>query len=195
MAEETKIRLFTALELPSRWKDELGQASAQLEKAGGPDLKPVRSELMHLTLVFLGYQPAASLSLIEAALGAAASHASPFRLVLGEVGSFGQRGRLQTVWVGLSNPPAQLEQLHGTIASELSASRLQFDARPLVPHITLGRMRRPSDRAASLRVFDTLKELRIPVGLAHEVREFVLMESILSRFGPEYEVIARFPLR
>ncbi len=194
MTEETKLRLFTALELPHRWKEELGRASAELGKAGGTEIKPVRSELMHLTLVFLGYQPAASMSTIEAALGAAASDLPPFRLILGQVGCFGQPHRLQVVWVGLANPPIELERLHRAVSTQLWAHQVPFDARPLVPHITLARMRRPSDRAVSLRVHATMQGLRIPAGLSLEAKEFVLMESLLSRSGPEYQVVGRFHL-
>ncbi len=195
MTEISKVRLFTAVELPQRWKGELGRASAELGTAGGSEIKPVRPELMHLTLVFLGYQSAASLSAVEAACIAAASEMPSFRLVLGQVGYFGQPHRLQVVWVGLQETPAELQSLHRTIGIHLSACQIPFDAKPLVPHITLARMRRPSDRSASLQVHATMQGLTIPSGLSQEVTEFVLMESLLSRSGPEYQVVGRFPLK
>lgn len=194
MTEESKLRLFTAVELPQRWKEALGRAGAELGRVGGSEIKPVASNLMHLTLVFLGYQPAASLSAIEAALAAAAADVAPFRLTLGQVGYFGQPHRLQVVWVGLANPPGELERLHQAIGTRLAALRVHFDTKPLAPHITLARMRRPSDRAASLRMHAALQALRVPSGLSMEVSEYVLMESLLSHSGPEYQVVGRFPL-
>ncbi len=194
MSEAPNLRLFTALELPEPWREELGRASAQLARVGAGQLKAVKPELMHLTLVFLGYQDAGFLSRIETALSRAAAQLPPFRLTLGKVGCFGQPHRLQVVWVGLEHPPAQLEMLHQGITSQLDAEEVAFDRKPLVPHITLARMRRPADRTVSQRVYDTMQTLRISTGASFHATEFVLMESILSRSGPEYQVVGRFPL-
>lgn len=194
MTELPKLRLFTALELPLPWQEELGRASAQLDRVGAGEVKAVRPELMHLTLVFLGYQEAGSMSRIESALNVAAGRSSPFRLTLGELGCFGQPHRLQVVWVGLANPPALLQQLHQAITAELEGCHLEFDRKPLVPHITLARMQRSADRAVSQRVYATAQDLSVPTGASTEATEFVLMESILSRSGPQYQVVGRFPL-
>jgi 2'-5' RNA ligase len=145
---------------------------------------------MHLTLVFLGYQSRDSLATIDAALGAAALNSSPFQIVLGRVGTFGSPGSLQVIWVGLQTAPAALEQLHGAISSRLSDSGVPFDRKPLVPHITLARSRRP----VSLRISAAIQGLKVPALRPSTAEDFVLMESRLSRMGPEYNVVGRFPL-
>lgn len=192
--DTTKLRLFTALELPQPWREDLGRAGAELGRVGAGDVKAVPPDLMHLTLVFLGYQDAGSLSRIEAALYSAASQVPPFHLTLGRVGCFGQPHRLQVVWVGLMTEPPELQQLHQAIALQLEIMAIPFDRKPLVPHITLARMRRASDRNTSRQVYATMQRLSVPTGASTEVTEFVLMESILSRSGPQYQVVGRFPL-
>jgi len=191
--DRSKLRLFTAVELPHRWKEELGAAAAQIGQAGA-DVKPVQPDSIHATLVFLGYQPPASLPRIDAALSVAARRIRPFRLALGRIGFFGQPHRLHVVWVGLDDPAAGMRALHGAVSEQLRAQGVQFDTKPLVPHITLARLRRPSDRGVSLRVHADLQSLHIATGLSFEVKEFVLMESQLARSGPQYTVVGRFPL-
>lgn len=194
MNEEQRLRLFTALELPEGWRRTLAHVRGELERVSANEFKWVRPELMHLTLVFLGYQPASSLSDIEAALRWAASEVPPFSLALGQTGFFGQPHRLEVAWVGLASPPAELRQLHQAIGSHLSAHEVEFDPKPLVPHITLGRGRRPIDRGVSLRIHSVLQRLNLSTQPPLEVQDFVLMESHLSRFGPDYHVVRRFPL-
>ena len=194
MIDDSKVRLFAALELPEEWRVALARVRIQLEGLAPGELKWVRPDLIHLTLVFLGYQSADSLPTIEAALSAAAIGASPFRISLGETGSFGSPGSLHVIWVGLAETPVELLHLHQAIGSELSGRGIRFDARPLVPHITLARARRLIDRAAPLRVYAALRRTRVPSDLAAEVREFVLMESRLGRLGPDYHVTSRFSL-
>ncbi len=194
MADEAKLRLFTALQLPDSWRGALSKVRAELEKVASGELKLVRPESMHLTLVFLGYQRADSLSAVIAALESAASTVRPFSLSLGQPGYFGPPHGLRVVWMGLKDSPPQLSALHAAIASRLHAGGIPFDQKPLVPHITLARGRSPMDRAASLRVHATLQRLRLSPEPAMVADRFVLMQSRLSPAGPEYQVVQSFPL-
>ncbi len=194
MVEDTRLRLFAAIELPESWRQALVRIRADLERVAWGELRWVRPDLMHLTLVFLGYQPAETLPSIREAMGTAGSEANPFQLSLDRVGCFGQPGRVQVLWVGLAETPPELQKLHQSLAAQLSAREISFDRKPLVPHITLARVRRPMDRALSLRLYSAIQKTRALAGLSAEVQEFVLMQSHLSSAGPEYEVVARFRL-
>lgn len=194
MIEDRKLRLFTALELPSLWRDELTRVQAELERVCPGALRWVRPDLMHLTLVFLGYQPPQLLPDIEDALRSASSDARPFSLSMGSPGCFGSPSSVRVVWVGLADTPSQLLRLHGALASGLSAHGIAFDRKPMVAHITLGRVKNPMDRAASQCFRATMGGLRRPKGLVMAAEEFVLMESQLSPGGPSYHVVRRFHL-
>ncbi len=194
MNEETRqVRLFTTIELPEEWLTVLGRAQSQLERVGGGEFKWVRTDLMHLTLVFLGYQDSESLSTISTALDSAASHTSAFDLRLGHLGGFGPPHGLTVIWAGLEAVPPQLSALHQSIAEELASRRVPFDRKPLVPHITLARGRRPINREASLRVSGATKQIDLP-RLTAPIGSFVLMRSHLSPKGPTYEVVQSFEL-
>jgi 2'-5' RNA ligase len=192
--EDKKLRLFTALELPEAWRQALSRLQAGLESAASGQVKWVKPDLMHLTLIFLGYQEPRAVTALSSALEAAASQPRPFRLYLSQVGFFGQPHRLRVLWVGLAEAPADLRRLHQALTAELSARDIAFDLKPLVPHVTLGRARDSLERAASLRLHAALLRSRLPADLQAEVSRFVLMQSHLSPAGPEYRVVAEFPL-
>ncbi len=191
----SSLRLFTALQLPGEWIDALSRVRADLDRASGGKLKTVRPDLMHLTLVFLGNQPVAGLQTIKDALAAAAGECGPFDLSLGQPGFFGQPHNIQVIWVGLRATSPGLQRLHSSISHHLARLGVAFDRKPLVPHITIARGRRPADRNVSLQSHAALQRIRVPSGLILEVGEFVLMESHLDRSGPEYRMVEQFPLQ
>lgn len=194
MLAEDKVRLFAALQLPDGWLAALSRIRASLETVAANELRWVRPELMHVTLLFLGYQPAERLPEIEAALGTAATEGRPFRLSLDSLGTFGPPQGITVLWAGLTEVPPPLAQLHQVLALHLTEQKVVFDRTPLVPHITLARGKRPIDREVSLRVASALKQLDMPRGLATSVDAFVLMRSRLSPRGPTYEVLRSFRL-
>ncbi len=195
MPDESKLRLFTAVEIPASWRSAIAKLRHDLDLEAGNELKWVSPDLMHITLIFLGYQPARSLPAVEAAAAAAASEVNPFSMTLGQVNWFGSPGSLSVIWVGLVEMPRQLQALYAALSTHLSAANIPFDQRALVPHITLARGRRPIDRTVSLRIHAALQRVKIPVRLATRVQDFVLMQSRLSPKGPSYQAVARFPLR
>lgn len=190
---EDRLRLFTAVELPGEWLRGLQVASTRLREAGGDQFKWVRPELMHVTIVFLGSQDRAILPALTASLQNAATASRPFDLSLSRLGTFGPPHALTVIWAGLDGPSPQLLQLHENIGEELEGIRMTFDRKPLVPHITLARGRRPIEREASVRMASAIQRVHLPK-LTARVEEFVLMASTLSPHGPSYEVIHRFPL-
>ncbi len=194
MSEDSgQIRLFTAIELPEEWLSSLARVQAQLERAGGDEFKWVRPDLMHITLVFLGYQDADTLPSLSSSLEAAAHQSRQFALRGGHLGGFGPPHALTVVWAGLSETPAEMRALHQNIAEQLRAAEINFDHKPLVPHVTLARGRRPINRDASLRVAGLIQRTELP-DLLKRVDSFALMRSRLSPRGPSYEVVERFQL-
>ena len=187
--EEERLRLFAAIQLPEEWLRALVGIQTRVERTAAGELRWVRPELMHVTLVFLGYQPAELLPEIESAMETAATEGRQFRLTLGRLGAFGPPHGITVVWAGLTEMPQAMERLHQSLSAHLSARKVAFDRKPLVPHITLARGKRPMDRGASLRISAALKELELPKGLTTPVEDFVLMRSRLSPKGPSYEVV------
>jgi RNA 2',3'-cyclic 3'-phosphodiesterase len=168
-------RLFFAL-----WPDEAVRreiADAAREQQGlDPAGRAVRPERYHLTLQFLGdfdVLTAAMHGSLLAAAGAIDAPA-PFELRLDRVGSFGA-GRV--VWLGCSEPPAPLVQLHRDLAGALAKVGITPGAaQQFIPHVTLHR--------------NMGRSIGYPTpALRWRVAEFVLIDAI----DGDYRCLGRWP--
>jgi 2'-5' RNA ligase len=123
------LRLFYAL-----WPDDgvRGQLSALLSGLSG---RLVPAANLHITLAFLGQQPAARVpELLHIAEQAALP---PMPLVLDRWGMFRRHG---VVWVGMSNVPPALLAGRQRLVELLTENAVSFDAGgSFKPHVTLAR--------------------------------------------------------
>jgi 2'-5' RNA ligase len=103
---------------------------------------PVHTDKLHLTLHFLGNQPAESL---PALLDGLAVPMTPFRLQLG-VAELWHNGI--AVLSPLSAPPELLD-LHAALSSALPGVGLQPEARDYRPHVTMARRARGAEAPAN----------------------------------------------
>lgn len=191
MPEETDtpstLRLFVAINLPDEWREALRRVQERERRAAGVGLRWVDPGLLHLTVVFLGHQPAERLPAIEEALERATTSQWPVPLRLGALGCFGPRRAPRVVWCGVEAPPGRLEALRRALDEALDAAELEYDRKPLVPHVTLA-------RAGRGRVGQPPPLTQAPRPLPTEVGSIELMESRLSPSGPTYLVVRSFPL-
>ena len=161
-------RLFFAL-----WPDDVTRAGivARREKLGRVSRRQVPDHNLHLTLLFLGDQPADRLADIEAAVGTVSL--APCTLVLDRFGWFpGAR----VAWLG-GEAPAALDALATALKSAMTPLGLTFDARPFRPHLTLFRQVRRCPH------FPEIVPLEWPMS------EFALVESIP---GQPYQVLRKW---
>lgn len=160
LAAEATRRLFFALWPDAALREGLVQRRRVLE-ARFP--KRVPDHNLHLTVLFLGDQPAERLEVIEAAADAVRSPA--FELLLDRLGWF---KRARVVWLGGAAPEAGRD-LAEALVRGMHGLGLDFDRRSWVPHVTLFR------KVDDGRNLPPVEALRWPV------REFSLIESIPSR--------------
>jgi 2'-5' RNA ligase len=123
------LRLFYAL-----WPDESSRASiAGLQRA--VQGRQTRYENLHLTLAFLGQQPAALLPALKKIM--TGLPASQVTLALDRVGYF---TRHRIAWAGMHEVPAALNTLHAELMQTLERQQIVFDSEPgFRPHLTLAR--------------------------------------------------------
>lgn len=128
----------------------------------------------HLTLHFIGAQPAAQLDALAAAL---AVPLTPFVLSLGEPALW-PHGVAVLLPHGV--PPALL-QLHAQLGERLQAQGLRTDERPYQPHITLARH---------------AQQARLPAApqplWEWPVRGYALMASDATPGAPRYRVLRQY---
>ena len=156
----SRLRLFVAIALPPAWKGYLAARAQDLERLAPGYARWVAPDLLHLTLVFLGDQPAARLPTIADAVAGVTAGAPSFRLALGAVGGFGAPPRV--LWVGARAEDDHLTRLHGALVARLAGAGIPFDAKPLVAHLTLGRARRDAAAGAGRTLAAALPTLSLP---------------------------------
>ena len=191
--EDERPRLFVAIDLPEDVRESLGRLQNDLRRHDLSGLRWMRPEGVHLTLKFLGETPASSLSAIEGALARAVQGTPPFRLALGEPGTFGNRRGPRVLWVDVTGDVQPLQQLQTAVERELAAAGFAPEEREFSPHLTLARVPQPPRPGLAERVSRSLAAVTAPSGEI-EVTEVVLMRSQLQPGGAVYSRVAVFPL-
>ncbi len=95
------------------------------------------------------------------------------------------------VWLGLEG---NFEELYRKVEDALSPLGFEREARGFSPHVTLGRVGRPSSET-TCRLSPKIAALAGTDLGSFTVDKFLLKKSTLTRGGPIYEDLAKFPLR
>src|SRR5260221_5209323 len=175
------MRLFIAVPLPKEIAD---RAAACLPPAL-PAVRPVRPELMHVTLAFLGWVPDDRLADATAAAMAAAAGNAPFDLTFDHAGRFPATGRPRAVWLGAGAGAAELGRLAADTARELRDRSFAHEDRPFTAHLTLARVRADASGPEARTIAAAFDALTVP-GLRLRVDHIAVVESRLSPKGPTY---------
>ena len=179
-------RLFVGIALDEAWTARLESVAGGLHGPLGRSVRWARSDLYHVTVVFLGNQPPEHADMIQAALTSAGGTVEPFSLRLVEITRLGGHERGAIV-AAVNDPSGRLQALRAALDGELRQRGLPFDAKPLVPHITLGRPRNGTPR---FQVPRTNLGNSPPL----HVSAVSLIKSDLLPTGPRYETIFTGPL-
>jgi 2'-5' RNA ligase len=158
-------RLFFALEPADAVRREVHRVQQALAVQG----RAVIPEQFHVTLAFLGMQPAEVIPVLQ-------SMAS--RLVLPEctilLDRIGRFSRTGVLWLGASDIPPGLDAFHLSLVEGLERVGVDRDRKPWEPHLTLyRRLRKPSPIMPDVRVVWPLDG-------------FSLIESVSVKSGVEY---------
>ena len=174
------MRVFIALPIPP----EIASAAAAV-LPDVPGLRPVRPELLHVTLAFLGRVPDERLGEVLAACEDAAFTQQPFGITLDRAGRFPDGGTPHVVWLGMGEGATESAALAVAVRRALTTRELPFDAKPYRPHLTLARVKDDVDRATARAIAATAEGLRVPP-LRFTAEAIVPFESVLSPKGPRY---------
>ncbi len=176
------MRLFLAIELSDKQKEELFNIAGQLRH-----VRKVPKHQLHITVKFLGEQASQDLHRIVETLTAIRYPA--FDLQVNSVGSFGRSGRPGVIWAGISRS-RELETLHKII--ELSFKPFAaIEKRRFSPHITLARTQKDYNPLEAEDFLTQYKDFTLP---PFSVKHLTLFESILSKHGAEHVKLARCEL-
>jgi RNA 2',3'-cyclic 3'-phosphodiesterase len=180
------IRSFVAVSISEASRRQIAGLLEKLRRDGGPDVRWVRPELMHLTLAFLGEVSQAFLDSAKEQLHQAAKRHGAFTMQLKGLGAFPSPSRARVVWIGIDQGKQEVCSLQSEVTRALLSVGYQPERRPFSPHLTIGRLRVPDDVSKAVAV-PFLSEL-------FAVERVVLFRSVLGPGGPTYSVIAGLPL-
>lgn len=176
--------MFLALDLPeparaslASWRDGL--------VAGRADLRPVRPEALHVTLVFLGWQDESAAPRIAEAAFDALPAGPPPRLTAAGVRALPPRNP-RLFALDLDDEDGRASTLQAAASAALEAGGwYRPEKRPFWPHLTLARVKRAERRVAPLR--DDPR----PPSEAFDAPVVTLYRSTLRPQGALYEPLAR----
>ena len=172
------LRLFLALWPPPPLATALASLARDLAATTGGRATP--RERLHLTLLFLGDQPAAQLPALQAVVAGSLSRLAPCVLTLDRMGAW---PRQSLIWAGTQAVPSGLGEWARGLRSTLENAGFSLPSAPdFHPHVTLVRRAR------------TLPEPGRALDLPHwSVGECALIASTLAPEGPVYRQLGTWP--
>ncbi len=177
-----KRRIFIAINLPENLKKKLTSFSTQWQNFNNQDIRWVKANNLHITLVFIGYVTDEEMYEICKTVKRVAQRHRPFFIDLEKiiVGPPGNTPRM--FWLeGVKSQ--ELANMQQELEDEIAGRGLtQKEIRAFRPHITLARFK-----------YQTAKKLSSwegkPFKAQIPVETIEVMESELRRFGAEYTIL------
>jgi len=181
------MRIFIALELPEKIKKEISKTQNQL-KTVGIKARLVKPEITHLTLVFLGETTPNKIEDIKKILKEASSQISPINLWSDNIDAFPSPAKAKIIYLSLKGEMGKLNALFLKIQKDLKKQKINFDQKPFVPHLTLGRLKKLQNLTWPL------SKIKIPRRHFFTNKLF-LIQSTLTSQGPIYKILHSFELK
>lgn len=179
-----RLRLFVALDLPDAVRREL---TVWRDRAfgGADELRPVRADALHVTLVFLGWQAQRDVEAIAGAMEKAAALPAPV-LAVGELRAVPPR-RARLLALDLVDADGRCAAVQAAAAGALErAGFYEPERRPFWAHVTVARVK----RGQRLPAFTP----EPPVLAPFITGQLTLYRSLLTGDGAIYEPVERWGL-
>lgn len=186
------MRMFVALVPPEAALEDLAGFLRPRQEAEQA-FRWTTPEQWHVTLAFMPAVRERVVDDLVERLGRAAARRTPFRVRAAGGGAFPNPGRARVLYAALETTgDEELRRLATGARAAANKAGAEADGGRFRPHLTLARLRRPTEVTRWVRLLDAY---RGPEWVADEL---ALIESHLGegpRGRPRYEVIESFPLR
>ena len=186
-----EIRSFLAFELPSDIKRVISEVS-RAEKELPLDLRWVKPDNIHLTMVFIGNVPEDKIESIGETIKKVCTRFDPFDVSPGGLGFFGSRRRPRVLWMGLNSDVLRMGRFRDALQKNLKPFDINTERRPFKPHLTLGRFKKGARPWPHLdHMISKYADLK---GRACSLGVLVLFKSDLTPGGAIYTKLDVWPL-
>lgn len=159
-----------------------------IKRLGNESIKWVEPQNFHLTLKFFGEIADEDVDVICRELESVSLALTPFYISIRKTGVFGSRYNPKVIWFGIEDD-GQQAKLAEKVLSGMDKSGFPRDRQNFVPHLTVGRIRRLSDKQHFQKTIKKFAEANL---MEMQVNEIYLYESHLKPDGPVYETVNKF---
>jgi 2'-5' RNA ligase len=177
------IRTFVAVFPPPEVREALFRAARDLPTS--EDFRLVGQEKIHLTLKFMGDVAENELDKVKRSLEPIRERYGPFEVSTSRLGAFPSDRKARILWVGIEEGEEHLRTVAEDVENLLEPAGFEREARPYLPHLTLGRAR---TRRTKLDSTETS-----PPALRFTVSGVDLVESAPGKNGVNYSILATYP--
>ena len=179
------MRSFVAVDLDHTLVSNVTDVQSQIRQG---TIKFVEPENLHFTLKFLGEITEAKARDVTARLKEICSAFKPFPVVLKGVGVFPSLNYMKVIWIGVESE--EFYTLSKLVDSGMA--KLGFrQEKNVVPHLTVGRVKAPGNKAQLMEQVKALQSTEIGEMVVNTVK---LKKSELTRKGPIYTDIEEISL-
>jgi len=155
-----------------------------------PKVVWVKPSALHLTVRFLGEIEPADVERLQQVLAPAIALA-PFEVQWRGIGTFPNNKHPRALWIGVVNGAAPLAQLEAEVSRRMASGIVaDLDDRPLLPHLTVGRVKMDGVGVDWPKILQAVEVKRVTT----VVDRVTLYRSELSRGGPHYTGLVSAPL-
>jgi RNA 2',3'-cyclic 3'-phosphodiesterase len=154
-----------------------------------PKVVWVKPGALHVTIKFIGEVEAPEVERIQELLTPPILVA-PFDIEWRGIGTFPNNKNPRALWIGVISGASQLAQIEAEVSRRLAGSAADLDARPLLPHLTVGRVKMGGAGIDWPKILQSVEVKRV----TSRVDRVTLYRSELSRGGPHYTGLVSAPL-
>ena len=189
------IRAFVAIELTDNLRKVVLELIETLQDLpGSRELRWVKPQALHLTLVFLGDVDSNMIPKISSSTRTCALDQAPFEVNLARLGAFPGWEKARVLHLGVEDPSQKMIDLQRSITQALEPLGFKPEKRPFTPHLTLARVRNKANRDELELFTKPARRTRLTGTFSWSVVDFHLVQSELLPQGPKYTLLECFNL-
>ena len=188
-----EIRSFLAFEQPSEIQAILSRVSGELRRSP-LDVRWVRPENIHLTVVFLGNIRSEDVETMENPLQKLCLTYGPFQISLKGTGCFPHSRKPRVLWIGLEGDLERMGRFRDSLQEEMQSFGIPKEDRAFSSHITIGRTRSTKNRDKLVQELNNIADISAD-NLKFNVTKITLFKSTLTPAGPIYDVLKEANLK
>jgi 2'-5' RNA ligase len=189
------VRAFFAVDLSGEARSRLGEAAAEARNLlAGEPIRWVRTEILHLTLRFLGETEPDVLDRVRRGAEECGSTWRPFDLLVQGLGCFPDDRRPRVIWAGTADESGALVTIREDLERVARGAGFPPESRPFSAHLTLGRIKDRLSPDGGKRLAELVSRAASEVYGIVPVRTVELLKSDLRPTGPIYTRLATIVL-